>query len=91
MLSKRQPGRITVRTRDDGDRVVLEVEDTGPGVGPEDEAKLFEPFFTTKPPGQGTGLGLSVSYGIIDSLGGNIGYRSGATGGAIFYFDLPAA
>ena len=90
LLSKRQPGRITVRTRDEGDRVILEVEDTGPGVSPEDEAKLFQPFFTTKPPGQGTGLGLSVSYGIIDSLGGRIGYRSAPTGGAIFYFDLPA-
>jgi C4-dicarboxylate-specific signal transduction histidine kinase len=90
ILSKRQPGRITVRTRDEGDRVILEVEDTGPGVSPEDEAKLFQPFFTTKPPGQGTGLGLSVSYGIIDSMGGHIGYRSAATGGAIFYFDLPA-
>ena len=90
ILSKRQPGRITVRTRDEGDRVILEVEDTGPGVSPEDEAKLFQPFFTTKPPGQGTGLGLSVSYGIIDSLGGRIGYRSAPTGGAIFYFDLPA-
>jgi signal transduction histidine kinase len=90
ILSKRQPGRITVRTRDEGDRVILEVEDTGPGVSPEDEAKLFQPFFTTKPPGQGTGLGLSVSYGIIDSLGGRIGYRSAPTGGAILYFDLPA-
>ena len=80
ILSKRQPGRITVRTRDEGDRVILEVEDTGPGVSPEDEAKLFQPFFTTKPPGQGTGLGLSVSYGIIDSLGGRIGYRQRANG-----------
>jgi C4-dicarboxylate-specific signal transduction histidine kinase len=90
ILSKRQPGRITVRTRDEADRVILEVEDTGPGVSPEDEAKLFQPFFTTKPPGQGTGLGLSVSYGIVDSIGGRIGYRGSPTGGAIFYFDLPA-
>jgi signal transduction histidine kinase len=90
IMSKRQPGRIIMRTRDERDRVILEVEDTGPGVSPEDEAKLFQPFFTTKPPGQGTGLGLSVSYGIIDSMGGHIGYRSAPTGGAIFYFDLPA-
>jgi signal transduction histidine kinase len=90
IMSKRQPGRIVMRTRDERDRVILEVEDTGPGVSPEDEAKLFQPFFTTKPPGQGTGLGLSVSYGIIDSMGGHIGYRSAPTGGAIFYFDLPA-
>jgi signal transduction histidine kinase len=71
--------------------VVLEVEDTGPGVPPEHEARLFEPFFTTKPVGQGTGLGLSVSYGIIDSLGGRIGYRRASAGGSIFYFELPAA
>jgi C4-dicarboxylate-specific signal transduction histidine kinase len=91
VLSGRRPGRITIRTRDEGDRVILEVEDTGPGVPHDNEAKLFQPFFTTKPVGQGTGLGLSVSYGIIDSLGGHIGYRRAPAGGAIFYFDLPAA
>jgi signal transduction histidine kinase len=91
VLSGRQPGRITIRSRDEGNRAVLEVEDTGPGIGPEHEAKLFQPFFTTKPVGQGTGLGLSVSYGIIDSLGGSIGYRRAPAGGAIFYFDLPVA
>ena len=91
VASGRRPGCITIRTRDEGDRVILEVEDTGPGVPHDNEAKLFQPFFTTKPVGQGTGLGLSVSYGIIDSLGGHIGYRAAPAGGAIFYFDLPAA
>jgi signal transduction histidine kinase len=91
VMSGRRPGRITLRTRDEGDRVILEVEDTGPGVPHDHEAKLFQPFFTTKPVGQGTGLGLSVSYGIIDSLGGHIGYRRAPAGGAIFYVDLPAA
>jgi len=91
VMSGRRPGRVTLRTRDEGDRIILEVEDTGPGVPHDHEAKLFQPFFTTKPVGQGTGLGLSVSYGIIDSLGGHIGYRRAAAGGAIFYFDLPAA
>ena len=91
VMSGHSPGRVTIRTRDEGDRVILEVEDTGPGVRREDEARLFQPFFTTKPAGEGNGLGLSVSYGIIDSLGGRIGYRSAPTGGAIFYFDLPAA
>lgn len=90
VMSGRLPGRITVRSRDVGDRVVLEVEDTGPGVPPENEAKLFQPFFTTKPVGQGTGLGLSVSYGIIDSMGGTMGYRRAPAGGAVFSFDLPA-
>lgn len=91
LTSGRLPGRIAIRSRDEGDRVLLEVEDTGPGVPPENEAKLFQPFFTTKPVGQGTGLGLSVSYGIIDSMGGQMGYRRAPAGGAIFHFDLPAA
>jgi C4-dicarboxylate-specific signal transduction histidine kinase len=91
VMSGRLPGRITIRTRDENDHVVLEVEDTGPGIPPENEAKLFQPFYTTKPVGQGTGLGLSVSYGIIDSLDGRIGYRRAPAGGAIFYFELPAA
>jgi C4-dicarboxylate-specific signal transduction histidine kinase len=90
VASGRLPGRITIRSYDRDGRVVLEVEDTGPGVAPENEAKLFQPFFTTKPVGQGTGLGLSISYGIIDSLGGGIGYRRAAAGGSIFFFDLPA-
>jgi len=89
--SGRLPGRITIRSRDIAGRVVLEVEDTGPGIATDNEAKLFQPFFTTKPVGQGTGLGLSISYGIIDSLGGRIGYRRAPAGGALFYFDLPAA
>jgi C4-dicarboxylate-specific signal transduction histidine kinase len=88
--SGRLPGRITLRSYDKDSRVILEVEDTGPGIPLENEAKLFQPFFTTKPVGQGTGLGLSISYGIIDSMGGRIGYRAAPAGGAIFYFDLPA-
>ena len=90
IASGRLPGRITIRSYDQDSQVILEVEDTGPGVLPENEAKLFQPFFTTKPVGQGTGLGLSVSYGIIESLGGQIGYRRAAAGGSIFYFVLPS-
>ena len=81
--------RIILRTRDVDAGVCLEVEDTGPGVTLENEAKLFQPFFTTKPVGEGTGLGLSVSYGIIQSLGGEIGYKRGGLGGAVFYFTVP--
>ena len=81
--------RIILRTRDVDAGVCLEVEDSGPGVEPGNEAKLFQPFFTTKPVGEGTGLGLSVSYGIIKSLGGEIGYRRGELGGGLFYFTVP--
>lgn len=81
--------RIIIRTGDRGGWAWIEVEDTGPGVPHEHEPKLFQPFYTTKPVGEGTGLGLSVSYGIIRSHNGRIGYRRGAAGGALFHFELP--
>lgn len=86
-----EPRLISITTAERGDSAYLEVQDSGPGVPPENEAKLFQPFFTTKPVGEGTGLGLSVSYGIIQSHGGRIGYRRAPGGGAIFYFELPLA
>jgi C4-dicarboxylate-specific signal transduction histidine kinase len=88
--SEHRRGSITVRVRDAGRRVRLEVEDDGPGVRVEDESKLFQPFFTTKPVGSGTGMGLSVSYGIVHSLGGVIGHERAASGGALFFFELPS-
>lgn len=89
VMERSDPRRISITTAKRDGKARLEVEDSGPGVPPEDEAKLFQPFFTTKPVGEGTGLGLSVSYGIIQSHGGTIGYRRAAGGGAVFYFDLP--
>lgn len=81
--------QVTVRTGDRDGWTWIEVEDTGPGVPPEHEAKLFQPFYTTKPVGEGTGLGLSVSYDIVRSHGGRIGYRRAPGGGAVFFFELP--
>lgn len=83
------PRRIFIQAAEVDGSIRVEVADTGPGVKPEDESKLFQPFFTTKPVGQGTGLGLSVSYGIIESHGGTIGYRTNTWGGATFYFEIP--
>ena len=80
---------VVIRTGDRDGWAWIEVEDSGPGVPPEHEAKLFQPFYTTKPVGEGTGLGLSVSYDIIRSHHGRIGHRRGASGGAVFYFELP--
>jgi C4-dicarboxylate-specific signal transduction histidine kinase len=82
------PRLITIKLSTQAGRARLEVRDNGPGVPPENEAKLFQPFFTTKPVGKGTGLGLSVSYGIIQAHGGNIGHQPAPDGGAIFYFEL---
>jgi len=82
-------GRVLIRSCDAASSVRLEVVDNGPGVPSGDEAKLFQPFFTTRPVGKGTGLGLAVSYGIIDSYGGTIGYQRNELGGATFYFELP--
>jgi len=90
LASGREPGRIHIRTLERDGRVLIEVQDSGDGVPAEFEPRLFQPFFTSKPVGEGTGLGLSVSYGIIESHGGVIGYRPAPGGGAIFYFELPA-
>jgi len=81
--------QVVIRSGDRDGWAWLEAEDSGPGVPPEHEAKLFQPFYTTKPVGEGTGLGLSVSYDIIRSHGGRIGYRRSASGGAVFFFELP--
>ena len=58
-------GRITLRTRQEGPRVVVEIEDDGPGIPEEVQSRVFESFFTTKPPGKGIGLGLDISYNIV--------------------------
>jgi nitrogen fixation negative regulator NifL len=83
--------RLTIRTRSEelGSRVLLEVVDTGPGIPDQLRARIFEPFFTTKPVGQGTGLGLPLCRGIIETHGGCIRVDSKAGQGATFRIELP--
>jgi len=71
--------------------VRLRVEDDGPGVAENVRPHLFEPFFTTKEVGQGTGLGLSVSYGIVATHGGKLWFEPAAAGGAVFILELPTS
>jgi PAS domain S-box-containing protein len=88
-------GRIAIRatavTTETGKRRVrLTIADDGPGISSAVHARLFEPFFTTKPVGQGTGLGLPVSYGIIAAHGGRLWHEPGTGRGATFVMELPA-
>ncbi len=84
-------GIVTIRTRAEDNRVIIEVEDDGPGISKEIQDKIFDPFFSTKEPGEGTGLGLSVSYGIIQEHDGEIIVRSTPGHGACFTLIIPAA
>ena len=67
----------------------MSVRDDGAGMAPEVRARVFDPFFTTKPEGQGTGLGLSVSYGVVERHGGTIAVESTPGRGTIFTLYLP--
>lgn len=82
-------GTLTLRTISQGNRIVIEVEDTGFGIAPENMSKIFEPFFTTKEVGKGTGLGLAVCYGIITEHGGRLAVRSNIGKGTTFSIYLP--
>ncbi|QYY80943.1 ATP-binding protein [Pseudomonas germanica] len=82
-------GTITLRTGQQQDTAWVEVADTGAGIAPEILQKIFDPFFTTKPVGQGTGLGLSLSYGIVKKHGGDISVRSEPGVGTTFRIELP--
>ncbi|GMU56739.1 MAG: hypothetical protein AMXMBFR33_58850 [Candidatus Xenobia bacterium] len=84
-------GEVQVTVRAEGDRVVLEVADNGPGVPPEVEERIFDPFFTTKPVGRGTGLGLSVSKQIVELHQGQLTFCRRPGGGACFQVRLPSA
>ncbi|NDP37168.1 MAG: PAS domain-containing protein [Rhodoferax sp.] len=82
-------GTIAVRTGHDDACVWVEVQDSGRGIKPEHLSRIFEPFFTTKPVGQGTGLGLSLAYGIVKKHDGRIEVKSELGLGTVFRVILP--
>jgi len=92
MRGMQHPGEIIIGLKAGGDIVLLTVEDNGPGMEDKVRKRIFEPFFTTKPVGEGTGLGLSVSYGIIvENHKGTLEVESTPGVGTKFLIGLPTA
>ncbi len=83
------PGILTIRTFERGEKLAIQFEDNGCGMSVETQAKIFEPFFTTKPAGGGMGLGLSISYGIIQNHGGSLDIDSVLGRGTLLTIWLP--
>jgi len=82
-------GDVWIRTDVEDDRAMIEVRDSGEGIPPENLERVFDPFFTTREIGEGTGLGLSVSYGIVERHGGTIDVESAMREGSTFRVRLP--
>ena len=81
---------ISVSTKKSGNQVCISVSDNGNGIPKNTVDKIFQPFFTTKPTGQGTGLGLSLSYDIINAHGGKIKVETKEGAGTEFHITVPA-
>jgi len=82
-------GRITVRTRLDGDHVLVAVQDTGVGIPPELHDRIFDPFFTTKQLGRGTGQGLAIARSVVQKHAGSLTFDSTVGVGSTFWVRLP--
>jgi len=81
--------RVTARV--EGERAIVSVDDTGPGIRADILARLFEPFVSSKPSGSGLGLGLVISAQLVRAFGGTLRARNRDQGGASFVVDLPSA
>src|SRR5262249_59570469 len=82
-------GGIWIRAGASDELVSIVVADNGPGISAQEIGRIFDPFFTTKPLGKGLGLGLSISYGIVQDFGGQIHANNRADGGAELTVELP--
>ncbi len=83
-------GSVVLRTRAEGDNVIVEFEDDGPGIAADHLPKIFDPFYTTKGPGRGTGLGLAICYGIVADHGGRLNVSSEPGVRTVFQMTLPS-
>ncbi|UCH74824.1 MAG: PAS domain S-box protein [Rhodospirillales bacterium] len=92
MMDGQPPRRLVVTTtaRSEDGMVGLTIDDSGPGVSAEMRSRIFEPFFTTKPTGVGTGIGLAICHGVVESHGGTIAVEDAPDGGARFAITLPS-
>jgi two-component system C4-dicarboxylate transport sensor histidine kinase DctB len=82
---------LRLQARAQGNRVVMQVSDTGPGIRPDILARLFEPFVTSKPAGAGLGLGLVISAQLVRAAGGTLSGTNRDAGGACFTVEWPLA
>jgi len=82
------PGAVVLSTRNEGERLVVDVRDTGPGIAPEHREQIFRPFFTTKSRGEGTGLGLSTARRIAEMHGGGLDLVESSPSGTVFSVRL---
>jgi len=83
-------GEVVLETRDDGEQLIVDVRDTGPGIDPDDRERIFRPFFTTKPRGEGTGLGLPTTRRIAEMHGGHLTLVESSPAGTVFRVVLRA-
>ena len=91
IVAAQRPGCIELRTYAVDGVVSLEIADDGPGIPPALRERVFDPFFTTKPTGEGTGLGLTISFGIVEEHGGDLTIAASPQGGVLVTLSLPAA
>lgn len=87
--SEKAKGTITIKARQLGENAIITIQDDGSGMTEQVQQKVFEPFFTTKPVGKGTGLGMSISYGIISDHQGDILVTSEVGKGTCFTISIP--
>ncbi|RMH17135.1 MAG: GHKL domain-containing protein [Gammaproteobacteria bacterium] len=83
--------KVTIQTKKSAKQILISIADNGGGIPEEISNKIFQPFFTTKPTGQGTGLGLSLSYDIVKAHGGKLHFETQADRGTTFFIELPSS